>query len=302
MPLSTVTAMNPPNIDSAQMRKAVLSALLAAAAFAVTGACVKFAASDASNSMVVFFRNVVALALLLPWVISKGLGELKTQRWGGHMLRAAFGVTAMYCFFFALGKMVLADAVLLNYSSPLFIPLIAWLWIGEKPPWIIIPASILGIIGIAFIVKPGGDGLVSFPALIGALSGVLAAAAMVSIRRLSRTEPTIRIVFYFSLLATIISAIPLAWGWKTVSPHTWLAMLGAGTFAVIGQLGLTRAYSLATAARVGAFTYTSVVFAAGIGWVFWNEAPDLFSVFGAVLVVGTCILATIQTGQKVRVR
>lgn len=270
-------------------------AVAAAAAFAVVGACIKAASASMPNEVVVFFRNAVALLVLLPWLLKVRIRGLYTQRLGGHLLRAGFGVAAMYCFFYALHHLNLAEAVLLNYSAPLFIPLIAWAWIKETPPWIILPAGVLGLVGIGLIVKPEGTHLISLPAAVGALSGVLAAAAMVSIRRISRSEPTPRIVFYFSGLATIISAVPLLWAWQTPGPAALLAMIGAGLFATIGQLSLTQAYSLAPAARIGAITYCSVIFAALLGWLIWDETPDRRAALGAVLVIGTCILATLRS-------
>lgn len=249
--------------------------------------------------MVVFLRNAVALALLLPWILRVRLRGLGTQHVRGHLLRAGFGLSAMYCFFYALHHLDLAVAVLLNYSAPLFIPLIAWLWLREVPPWIIAPVTVFGLTGIAMIVQPGGDALLHWPALLGIASGVLAAAAMVSIRRISRTESTPRIVFYFSAFSTLISAVPLFWRWQTPEAAVWLIMGLCGALALAGQLCLTRAYSLAPAARVGAVTYSSVVFAAAIGWLVWDERPDWLAATGAVIVILACIMASWQRRTKI---
>lgn len=246
------------------------------------------------NEMVVFFRNAVALALLLPWLWRVKLRGLRTPFLFGHLLRTAFGLSAMYCFFYALHHLHLADAVLLNYSAPLFIPLIAWLWLREAPPAIILPVTLLGMVGIVLILRPGGETLLSPPALAGVASGVLAAAAMVSIRRISGTESTPRIVFYFSFFSTAVSAIPLLWAWYTPGPAALTLMIIAGVMALIGQLCLTQAYALAPAARIGAITYTSVIFAALVGWTVWGERPDAIGASGAALVILACILATWQ--------
>jgi drug/metabolite transporter (DMT)-like permease len=115
---------------------------------------------------------------------------------------------------------------------------------------------------------------------------------MVSIRRISDTEPATRIVFYFALMATAISAIPLLWAWQVPSPRSLALLIGAGLFATVGQLNLTSAYSLAPAARVGPFTYFAVIFSALLAWLLWDEAPDRWSVLGAGLVVATCVLVS----------
>ncbi len=285
------TAMQPREDD---LRRGALFAVAAAASFAVVGACIKGASLSMPNEVVVFFRNAVALVALLPWILRVRLRGLVTHHLRDHMLRAGFGLAAMYCFFYALQHLQLAEAVLLNYSTPLFIPFIAWLWIRETPAPIIIPVTLLGFVGIALIINPGGENLLRWPALIGAISGLLAATAMVSIRRISRVETTPRIVFYFSLLSTMISAVPMLWAWQTPTPVVLAMMVTAGLMALLGQLCLTQAYSLAPAARVGTITYVSVIFAAGIGWLIWDETPTTLAALGAVLVITACILASWQ--------
>ena len=116
---------------------------------------------------------------------------------------------------------------------------------------------------------------------------------MVGIRRISDTEPAARIVFYFGLLSTLITAVPLLWAWQTPSPRGALLLIGAGLFATHAQLNLTRAYGCAPAALIGPFTYLSVVFAGGIAWLLWDETLDLLSLGGVVLVILTCVLAGI---------
>jgi drug/metabolite transporter (DMT)-like permease len=266
-------------------------AVLAAAAFAVMAACVKASSRAAPNEVIVFFRSATGLVVLLPWLLRYGAAAVKTTRPGGHLWRAAFGICAMYSFFYAIAHLHLSEAILLTYSTPLFIPLIGWLWIREAPPPVIFPAVALGLIGIALIVKPGGELLDSPAGLVGLASGVLAACAMVTIRSIADTEPAPRIVFYFSALSTVISAVPLLWAWRTPEPRLLALLVATGVFATLGQLCLTRAYSLAPAARIGAFTYVAVVFGGIIGWAVWGEAPDQASLFGMGLVIACCLLA-----------
>lgn len=266
------------------LKRGAVFAIAAALAFAAMGAAIKFAAAELPNTMVVFLRNDFGLLILAPWLLRPGLSGLATRRPLAHLLRAAVGLSAMYCFFYAIARMDLAGAVLLNYSQPLFIPFIAWLWLSERPPARLFPAVVIGFVGVALILKPD-SGLISFPGLVGLASGLLAATAMVAIRRMADTEPTTRIVFYFTVFGTLISAVPAALAWHAPSAGAWLAMLGAGAFATAGQLLLTRAYTLAPAAHVGSLIYAAVVFAAAFGWLFWNEVPDLLDAGGTLLVI-----------------
>lgn len=114
---------------------------------------------------------------------------------------------------------------------------------------------------------------------------------MVAIRRMADTEPTTRIVFYFTVFGTLISAAPAAATWQAPSAAAWLVMLAAGAFATAGQLLLTRAYTLAPAAHVGSLIYAAVVFAAGFGWLFWGEVPDALDAGGTLLVILAGVIA-----------
>lgn len=265
-------------------------AIAAAAAFAAMGAMIKFASAELPNTMVVFLRSAFGLLMLGPWLLRPGLAGLATRRPLAHLLRAAVGLSAMYCFFYAIPRLNLASAVLLNYSQPLFIPFIAWLWVKERPPARLFPAVAVGFAGVALILKPDA-GMVSLPGLVGLASGVLAATAMVAIRRMADTEPTTRIVFYFTVFGTLISAAPAAATWQAPSALAWLVMLAAGAFATAGQLLLTRAYTLAPAAHVGSLIYAAVVFAAGFGWLFWGEVPDALDAGGTLLVILAGVIA-----------
>lgn len=139
------------------------------------------------------------------------------------------------------------------------------------------------------MLKPGGD--MSWVALVGVLGGLLAAFAKVTVRRLGKTESTTRIVFYFALNSTIISAMPLLWARQTPSAEHWGLLLMIGVMGTAGQLLLTRGYAVAATARVSPFTYFSVVFGAIYGYLFWGETLDVLFVTGALLIALAGIMA-----------
>lgn len=257
--------------------------LVSSLAFASMAGLIKHLAVAMPTEMTVFFRNFFGLLALAPLLLFGGV-SLKTDHPRWHISRALFGLTAMYCFFYALGELPLGDAVLLNYTAPVFTPLIALLWLHERVPVNVRWAIAVGFVGVVLILKPGHD-LFTPAMLVGLASGLLAAFAMTSIRRMAHTEPALRIVFYFAVAATGVSAIPLLWAWKNLAWLDLIPLAGIGVFASIGQLFLTKAYTLAPAARVGALTYATVVFAALLGWIFWGEMLDVFSIAGALLVV-----------------
>ena len=262
--------------------------------FASMGVGIRLVSAELDNTMIVFARNIIGLALLSPWLLRRGVGSVATRVPALHLLRAAAGVAAMYCFFYAIAKMPLAEAMLLKLTAPMFIPVIAVLWLGERVTPMLALALGIGFAGVAVILDPSYDtgGLgVSPVALIGLLGGVLAALAKVTVRRLSRSEPPTRIVFYFALIAAGISAVPLAWSWQTPSLPAVVGLLGIAVAATLGQLALTRGLALAPASRMGVFGYSAVVFGAGFGWLLWDEPLRWSTIAGTLLIAAAGLLA-----------
>jgi len=246
---------------------------------------------------VVFFRSLFGLLALAPWFLRHGPRYYGTSRIGAHAVRGLAGIAAMYCYFYAIGHLPLAEAVLLNYTAPLFIPLAAMLWVGEPVRHQLWWPIGIGLIGVTFILKPGMS-LLAPVALVGLAAGLLSAVAMAGIRKLTDTEPATRVVFYFSLTSTLFSAIPLAWRWQTPTPDLWFPLFLIGALSTAAQILMTRGYAQAPAASVGPFLYSIVVFAGLFGWALWEEIPDRYSLAGALLVVVAGILTIRLGGRK----
>ncbi len=256
------------SFGSAPGNQSVAGALFvlgASATFAIIGALVKAVSVYLSGEMVVFYRSALTLIFLLPILLRPhNRTSVRTTCFRFHILRSLAGLGAMYCFFFILARLPLAIAILLNFTSPIFIPLIAYFWLKEPVPVQVRAAIFIGIVGVVLILKPGSE-LFRPIAFLGIISAMLVATAMVTIRRMSPQEPPQRIVFYFSLIATLISAVPLLWAFQLPRGQTLSMLVLISLFAVAGQLMLTKGYSLAPSARVGPFSYGSVVFSTVIG-------------------------------------
>jgi drug/metabolite transporter (DMT)-like permease len=274
------------------LRRAAAFMVLSAFLFALMSVAVKVSSRTLPNVEVVFFRNSVGLLALLPWIVPLGFRGLRTQNLPEHLVRGAAGLASMYCFFYAIAHLRLADAVLLNYSIPLFMPIVENAWLGEPFPRRLWWPILLGFLGIVLILKPG-IGVFRPAAVVAVASALFASVAQVGVRRLTRTEPIPRIVFYFAAFSTVVSAVPLPLAWTPPAGRTWLVLLGMGISATVAQLTLTRAYAHAPAAQVGPFIYTAVVFAAALDWAIWGALPDRLAVVGA-LVVGIAGIAALR--------
>jgi drug/metabolite transporter (DMT)-like permease len=232
-----------------------------------------------------------------PWLLRAGFGGLRTRVPHLHLLRGIAGLSAMYCFFYAIANIPLADAMLLKLTSPLFIPLVALAWLREPVyprVWI---ALAVGFVGVLLILRPGFEG-VSVVALVALLGGMFAAVAKVTVRRLSRSEPPLRIVAYFALTAAVVSSVPLTWSWQTPSPPAFGWLLVIALFATLGQLCLTKGLFLAPAARMGSFGYFAVIFGATYGWLLWGEVLMWWTVAGTLLIVIAGMLAASRPARR----
>ncbi len=263
---------------------AALLLLFAEACFAGIGALVKFTSADANQTQVVFFRNFFALLVMLPWIMLQGVAILKTKRWYLHLSRATTGIVSMYCFFYVISQLPLAQAMLVLLLSPFVVPIIAKYWLHETPSRMTLLAIALGFIGVFVAIPVHGEAGSPLLLAIGLLSAVLVAITKTTIRYMSDTEPAARIVFYFSLLTAVISFIPVPFAWQPLSDKTWLAFFAMGFFAAAGQMAMTKAYALAPASDIGMWTYSSVVFAGAFGYLFWQE-PVTMSWFLGVLLI-----------------
>ena len=249
----------------------------------MNGVIIKLASDGLPNEMIVFFRNAFGLLSLMPIFAREGTAIVHTKKLHLHLVRGLCGVTAMYCLFYVMANIQLANAMLLKATIPIFIPLVAFSWLKEKISVAARVAIAVGFCGVFLILKPGSD--FNWIMLIGLISSAFASVSMVTIRKLSATEPAVRTVLYFAIIASLVSVIPLSWAWKTPTPNEWLLLMGVGICSTVVQLLTTRGYASAPASQVGIFSYSSVIFGALIGWLFWNELWDINSFLGGLSII-----------------
>jgi drug/metabolite transporter (DMT)-like permease len=268
---------------------------------AVMAAMIKHLSGEGLPSeLIVFFRNFLGLLFLFPILLSTGgLRQLKTKRIGLHFIRAGTGVAAMFCYFYTIAHVPLADAIIVKMTAPFFLPLTAMIWLGDKVTWRTWSAITIGFLGVAIIIQPG-TGAFNPVMIVALLSALLMGIAKVSIRKMADTEPPRRIVFWFGAISSAISAVPLFWitTWPNTTQLGWL--LAIGLTATIAQICMTTAYQLASPGRVGIYNYTAVIWAAALGWLFWDESLKWATLAGTLLIVAAGIwnLRSPKTGNN----
>ena len=238
------------------------------------------------------FSERGGLFIFIPMLIKNGFGLIRTQKLWMHTWRSVVGLAAMYGFFCAIANLKLSNAMVFSYSSPIFIPLIAWLFLKEQITKSMIFAAVLGLVGVMFVAKPD-QGLFNLISFIGLGACFLSAMAFVTVRALTSTESPERIVFYFCMFGTLISSIPMFWHWRMFTLHELALLITAGLLANISQLFMSYAYSLAPAGKIGPMNYIAIVFAGVWGYVFWRELPDLFTLIGIAIILIAILMCKI---------
>ncbi len=265
--------------------------VISALCFAMMSAAVKYAV-EIPFLQKVFFRNIIITAVIIPVIILKKrknpgsmifLGEKRFRL--RLVLRSVCGFLGVVSYFFAVERLQLGDAAMLQKLLTFFVIIISAVFLGEKIRGYHVPALIFAFTGALLIIKPGFN-MQLIPALFALLSAILAAAAYSIISSLKGRVDSLTIILWFSVISTAASLIPLPFVWKSPDFSELVSLFLTGIFAGGGQYFLTLAYSHGPAGEVSIYTYTQVVFSALIGFFLWKEVPDIFSFAGTVLVLG----------------
>jgi drug/metabolite transporter (DMT)-like permease len=263
--------------------------LVAAALFALMGVLVKHASAHFSSAELVFYRSIFGL-LAIGGVIAVQHGSLltplATPYLKVHFWRGLSGFAALVLFFYAISRLPLATAVTLNYTAPLFLAALSAWWLHEHHGRGLLGAVALGFVGIVLLLRPQVQDQAWLPALAGLVSGMLAAVAYVNVKQLGKLgEPEWRVVFYFTLLATVGGGVwMLLAGFHRPHAADWPWLIGIGVTATLAQLALTRAYHRGRTLIVGALAYTTVGFSAVYGVILFGEQFPLSAWMGMAVV------------------
>jgi len=277
--------------------------LVASLLFALMCGLVKLAAAEYSAAEIVFFRGLFGIVSIGGFALATGR-RLATPIPRLHLARGLVGFGALLLWYQAIAALPLATATTLNYTSPIFIAMFTLGVLRERDDWRLGAAILAGFAGVALVLRPTvaaqslGDGL------LGLASGALAAAAYLQVRHLARLgEPEWRIVFYFSLTMSIATGLwMLLAGAQPVTPRGTAILFGVGLFATLAQLALTRAYARGRTLAASSLAYATVVFAALLGWLVWDETLGVVAWLGIALVVASGVTATLVAATPAKER
>jgi len=279
--------------------KATLLMLGAMGFFAAMSAFIRLAAEELHPLEVVFFRNFLALLMMLPWLMRRGLGGLKTQRLGLYSLRALVNIFGMAAGFTALTLIPLAEATALSFTAPLFATIGAVLVLGEVIRRRRIAALIIGFAGTLIVLRPGVEAI-SLGAMLALINALSISITTLIVKMLTRSEGPEAIVTYMALLMSPLSLLPALFVWQTPSWTAlgWMVLLaGAGT---LGHLLFTRAFALAEVSQIQPLEFVRLPMVAVVAYMLFAEVPTVWTWLGGSVIFAATAYITHREARLAR--
>ena len=282
-----------------------LWAIVSAALFSVMAAFVKTISGQFGPFELIFYRSLFG-ALLIFCVISRTAGvTLRTSHLKDHFIRSFLGVCSIALWFFALPRMDFGACMTLTYTTPIFMA--AWftgaaLVRGTQPPWGVTAAILTGFAGILAVVQPAFAADEALPAMACILLSMVDLVVYAQMRRLGDLgEPSVRIVFYFTLFGMALGmggAFIAEGGMHMPTSSTALGLLGMGLTGTLGQIATTRAYAKGNMLLSSCLGYMAIPFSAVIGLVVFGDRFGLLPALGMSLITAAGVAATVITKRK----
>lgn len=276
--------------QSEHISRGIIFMILAVFSFALMDVSMKQLASDLTSYQVSFFRGATSLPFVLGWIlVSKNLSRLKAIRIDLHILRGFISIGFLITTVLTLRELPLANAYALFFAAPLTITLLSAVVLKEPVGRYRYTAVAVGFIGVLVMLNPKAMGFASIGVIAGLLSMLGYSCSMILVRFLHRTETSESLMFYFIISLTIGCGLLAIIGWQpvTLKHAPWLLMLGIS--GAIGQYLLTEAYRQAPPSLLSSFEYTAMIWAIGLGYIFWNELPSAWVLVGSAIVISSGI-------------
>lgn len=258
-----------------------------ALAFSVMSALLKLAGETLPLFEIVTGRSLVVAVLSGIAVHRQGHSFVPTEP-RRVFLRAIFGFIALSCYFYSVIHLPLADATVIYFTNPVLTALVAVVVLRERMGLREFGWVMLSLLAVVVVARPGflfgaERALDTTAVLLGLVSALFAAASYVTIRSI-RNDPPLLVVFYFSSITVLLAAPIVATGFTPPTPFEALVVVGVGVATHLGQLWITWAFRLERAGRASAVGYLQIVFAAGWGWLLFQEVPDAWTWVGAAVI------------------
>ncbi len=266
----------------------------------VSHTMVRALSTEIHSMEIALFRTVIPLFVLIPMLIRQGsrTGEIwwRTTRPGLQILRGLFGGASMLAWFYTLSLIPVADATALSFTVVIFVAVGAAIVLSEKVGVRRWSAIAIGIIGTMVILRPGAQAI-SLGAVTAIFASITWAAAVLTVKVLSRSDSPTTIVFYSSVTFTILAIGPALYFWTWPTWEQLAMLVSIGLLALIAQMSMTTAMRDADTTAVMPVDFTRLIWAAVIGYLWFGEFPDLWTWIGGGIVFASTLYITYREGR-----
>lgn len=262
-------------------------------------AIIRYLSVDLHPAVIFFFRNMISLPLLLLYIFKSGVPYVKTKRPVLHFFRTLTNFISIGLWFYVVTIMPLAEAVTLNFTAPLFAMCIAMLVLKEsinRHRWV---AVLVGFLGVIIVLRPGQEVLQAGSLLVLLVSFTMAVSAIL-LKKLTRTDPPMLNVLYFTIFAFPFSfpfALPY---WQMPHGTEWLWLIALSIISLLAQFSISKALQNADLSRLAPYDFSRLVFTTVIAYLAFNETPDFYTIIGAVIIVASSTYSNLY-GKKTAV-
>ncbi len=252
---------------------------------------VRYVGAHLPSIEVVFLRAVFTLLMTAPFVFRPGQMAWRTNNLSLQIVRGAIGVASMWTWYYALANMPLADAGVLSFTTPIFITIGAALYFRETVGVVRASAVVLGLLGAVVVLKPGFE-TISLAAIAAVGSSILWAMSLLIAKDLTRFDSPITISFYQPLMIAPIAGLATIPVWVMPSTEAWIALIGMGVVAAIGNYCYVQALKMTEASILMPADYVRLLWMVAWGFIFFSEIPGWSTWLGAALIVGSTLFVT----------
>ncbi|MCQ1768601.1 DMT family transporter [Neorhizobium galegae] len=268
--------------------------LLGMLMFALNDAMGKWLVANYGLGQVVLIRSLAALIILVPMVWKAGFGNLLTvERPGMQFFRVAFSTAEVFCFYYAVMYLPLADVMTYWLAAPIYVAACSPFLLGEKVGWRRWTAIAVGFVGVIITLEPS-SAMFSMPAVIS-IVGSAAFAFMLISGRFLRGTPDSALVFFQVMGAGVAGLVFAPLDWSPIASSRDLLLLGLlGIVAMAAHMLVNRALKISDAATVAPLQYTLLLWAVIFGWMFFGDIPRFGMMLGAALIVASGLFIFIR--------
>ena len=273
----------------------IFAGIISFLCFALLSGFVKAVSHEGlATEEILFFQSVIALVVLVPWIFRQGGQAAIPRNKTLIVIRSFIGLTFLYLFYMAVRSVPLVNAVLLQNTSPLFIPILTFFLLKKRLTAQIMATMMIGFIGVVLVLNPG-RGFLRPGDLIALSAGLVSALGTIAVGRLEdKGESVPTMMLYYLMITMVVTGIWAIQAWKSPQGVQWFYLVFIGILYAAYQVLFLTAIKYASPVIIAPFIYLGVVFSGVVDWIGWKQVPDHMTIIGAIVVVAGAVFSAVH--------